>query len=60
MADREFARQCQSLPHRVGGVVAKMGRLLNCDGYAMVEHDRQGGQVRLHRERLAMQYGLDA
>jgi len=59
MADREFARQSQSLPHRVGGVVAKMGRLLNCDGYAMVEHDRQGGQVRLHRERLAMQYGLD-
>ena len=53
----EFARRCGTRPHRVGGLVARMG-MLNIDGFAIVEHDRSGGQVRLHRQRLVTQYGL--
>jgi len=59
LADREFARRCHTRPHRVAGLVARMG-MLNCDGYAMVEHDRAGGQVKLNEARLRGQYGLDA
>ena len=58
LSDQEFARRCQTRPHRVAGVVARMGTILNVDGYAMVEHDRGGRQVRLHRERLEAQYGV--
>lgn len=57
MSDREFARRCQTLPHRVAGLVARMG-MLNCDGYAMVEHDRGAQQVVLKRTLLVQQYGL--
>jgi hypothetical protein len=59
LPDQEFARQCQTRAHRVAGLVARMGTLLNIDGYSVVEHDRAGHQVRLHRERLVAQYGLD-
>jgi hypothetical protein len=58
LGDQEFARRCQTRPHRVAGLVARMGTILNLDGYAMVEHDRGGRQVRLHKERLAAQYGV--
>lgn len=57
LSDREFARRCQTRPHRVAGLVARMG-MLNCDGYAMVEHDRSAQQVVLRRSRLLQQYGL--
>ena len=60
MSDRDFARRCQTRPHRVAGLVARMGILLNLDGYAMVEHDRAGRQVKLHRQRLEAQYGVTA
>ena len=58
MSDRDFARECQTRPHRVAGLVARLGTLLNIDGYAMVEHDLAGRQVKLHRERLEAQYGV--
>ncbi len=57
LSDREFARRCRTRPHRVAGLVARMG-MLNCDGYAMVEHDRTAQQVVLRRSRLIQQYGL--
>ena len=57
LSDREFARRCGTRAHRVGGLVARMG-MLNIDGYSLVEHDRTGGQVILHRARLISQYGL--
>ncbi|MFC1610309.1 BREX-2 system phosphatase PglZ [Myxococcota bacterium] len=57
MSDREFAKGCKSRPHRVPGLVARMG-LLNCDGYPMVEHNRTAQQVVLHRDRLIQQFGL--
>jgi len=58
MSDKEFARRCQIRPHRVGGLVARMGTILNIDGYAMVEYDPAGHQVKLNRTRLTAQYGL--
>ena len=57
LSDGEFAKRRQVLPHRVAGVVARMG-LLNCDGYAMVDYDRAARQIVLHRGRLAQNYGL--
>ena len=60
MSDRDFARGCQTRPHRVAGLVARLGTLLNIDGYAMVEHDPAGRQVKLHRQRLQAQYGVKA
>lgn len=57
MADREFARRVGIRPHRVGGTVALMG-ILNCDGFAMVEHDLAGRRVVLNLSRLVQQYGL--
>ncbi len=58
LSDGEFARRCETRAHRVGGLIARMG-MLNCDGYAMVEHDHQARQVVLHRHRLVQQYGLE-
>ena len=58
LSDRDFARRCQTRPHRVAGLVARMG-MLNCDGYAMVEHNRSAQQVVLNRSRLLQQYGLE-
>ena len=58
LGDQEFARRCQTRPHRVAGLVARMGTVLNIDGYAMVEHDSAGQQVVLRKERLVTQYGL--
>ena len=58
LGDKEFARRCETRVHRVGGLVARMGTVLNIDGYPMVEHDRAGHQVTLHKERLMTQYGI--
>ncbi len=58
LSDAEFARRCETRTHRVAGLIARMG-MLNCDGYAMVEHDHQARQVVLHQNRLVQQYGLD-
>ena len=60
MSDRDFARGCQTRPHRVAGLVARMGTLFNLDGYAMVEHDQAGRQVKLNRPHLSTQYGVNA
>ena len=57
LSDRDFAQRCHTRPHRVAGLVARMG-MLNCDGYPMVEHDRAAQQVVLRRSRLVQQYGL--
>lgn len=58
LGDKEFARRCETRVHRVGGLVARMGTVLNIDGYPMVEHDRAGHQVTLHKERLMTQYWI--
>ena len=57
LPDKEFARRCGIRARRLAGRVAEMG-ILNADGFAMVEHDTAGGQIRLHRERLVQMYGL--
>ena len=54
----EFARKCQERPHRVNGLVAKMGLILNIDGYDVVKYDVAAKQVELNRSRLTQQYGL--
>jgi len=54
----EFARKCQERPHRVNGLVARMGLILNIDGYDVVKHDVASKQVVLNRSRLEQQYGL--
>ncbi len=59
LPDRDFARRVGIRPHRVGGTVARMG-VLNCDGFAIVEHDLAGRRVVLNRSRLVQQYGLSA
>ncbi len=59
LSDAEFARRCETRTHRVAGLVARMG-MLNCDGYAMVEHDHHARQVVLHQTRLVQQFGLDS
>jgi hypothetical protein len=54
----EFARKCHERPHRVNGLVARMGLILNIDGYDVVKHDVAAKQVVLNRGRLVQQYGL--
>ena len=54
----DFARKCQERPHRVSGLVARMGLILNIDGYDVVKHDVAAKQVVLNRSRLEQQYGL--
>jgi hypothetical protein len=53
----DFAQQCGVRAHQVGGVVARMGIILNADGFAIVEHDVSGRRVTLHKARLVQQYG---
>lgn len=56
MPDADFARRCRVLPYRIAGLVAQLGEVLNHDGYTVVEHDRNGRQVRLNRSRLMQLY----
>lgn len=52
MGFADFARRSGVPVFRVDGPIAQLETLLNVDGYAVVERDRRGQQVRLHRARL--------
>ncbi|WP_437840169.1 BREX-2 system phosphatase PglZ [Sorangium sp. So ce1153] len=41
---------------RIGGVVAKLGEILNVDGYQVIRHDSAAKTVHLDREKLAQQF----
>lgn len=41
---------------RIGGVVSKLGEILNIDGYQVIRHDSAAKTVHLDREKLAQQF----
>ncbi len=41
---------------RMGGVVAKLGEILNIDGYQVIRHDAAAKTIHLDREKLAQQF----
>jgi len=51
-----FARQLGIEPHQLVGWVARIGDLLNRDGFAAIEYDAAGEQVRIRREVLEQNY----
>ncbi len=58
LAVATFANRVGVPSRRVTGLIAHAG-FLNADGYAIIESDPVSRQVRLHRERLLAQYGLE-
>lgn len=52
-----FARAVGIKKRRITGEVAQIG-FLNADGYTVIEEDPLADQVRLHIDRLTVQYGL--
>lgn len=56
MAAEDFARACGVQPFQVDSRVARLGEVLNIEGFAVVEHDRRGGQVLLNRDVLEQLY----
>lgn len=56
---RALARR-QGIPEfRVPGLISTMSRLLNVDGYAVVDHDPGSRTVHLRKDLLVKQFGLD-
>ncbi|WP_437602988.1 BREX-2 system phosphatase PglZ [Sorangium sp. So ce590] len=41
---------------RIGGVVSKLGEVLNIDGYQVIRHDAAAKTIHLDREKLAQQF----
>lgn len=41
---------------RIGGVVSKLGEVLNIDGYQVIRHDSAAKTIHLDREKLAQQF----
>jgi hypothetical protein len=41
---------------RIGGVVSKLGEILNIDGYQVIRHDSAAKTIHLDREKLAQQF----
>jgi hypothetical protein len=41
---------------RIGGVVSKLGEVLNIDGYQVIRHDAAAKTIHLDREKLSQQF----
>lgn len=48
----DFARECAVQGYQVTGLVARLGEILNLDGYPVVEHDTAGQQVTVNISML--------
>lgn len=59
VGDEELARRANVMPYRLAGAVARLGEVLNHDGYAVVEHDLTGRQVRLNRVLLSQLFEFE-
>lgn len=55
-----LGRACGIAPLRLTGQLAALRQLLNVDGYPVLEVDEATGDVRLDRELLTLQFGLEA
>jgi hypothetical protein len=58
MSEAELARELGVTEPRVGGLISRMGELLNLDGYEVVERQIEGRQVRINRELLRQLFEL--
>jgi hypothetical protein len=54
-----LAQQAGILPLRLDGLLAKLQRLLNVDGYEVLQVDRTQNRVSLHIELLRRQFELE-
>lgn len=58
MSASAFAAGLGEPTWRVGQVVSVLQEALNVEGYQVLEYDRTGQQIRLHREMLETQFGV--
>ncbi|TVR40447.1 MAG: BREX-2 system phosphatase PglZ [Planctomycetota bacterium] len=59
VSEREFAAAVDQPALRIRGLVAQIQRLLNVDGYQIFGYTLDGGHIRLDRDLLLTQFGLE-
>lgn len=59
VSERELAAAVDQPALRIRGLIAQLQRLLNVDGYQIIGYTLDGGHIRLDRELLLTQFGLE-
>lgn len=59
VSERELAAAIDQPALRIRGLVAQLQRLLNLDGYQIIGYTLDGGHIRLDRDLLLTQFGLE-
>lgn len=59
ISERQLAAAVDQPALRIRGLVAQLQRLLNVDGYQVIGYTLDGGHIRLDRDLLLTQFGLE-